>query len=67
MHYNGLIWGNFLAEAWLGTPPPPPPLKKLQIEFTKEAVYRMSHREVRLGGWGSEGPKGLTQPQEKSF
>ena len=37
----------------LGTPPPK---KKLQIEFTKEALYRMSHREARLGGWGSEGP-----------
>ena len=34
----------------------PSPLKKLQIEFTKEAVYRMSHKEARLGGWGSEGP-----------
>ena len=51
--------GNFLESTGLGTPPLPP-LKKLQIEFTKEAVYRMSHREVRLGGWGSEGPKGPT-------
>ena len=45
--------GSVLADTGLGTPPP---LKKLQIEFTKEAVYRMSHREARLGGWGSEGP-----------
>ena len=35
---------------------PPPPRKKLQIEFAREAAYRMSLIEVRLGGWGSEGP-----------
>ena len=29
-----------------------PPRIKWQIEFTKEAVYRMSNKEVRLGGWG---------------
>ena len=33
-----------------------PPYKKLQIEFAREAAYRMSLIEVRLGGWGSEGP-----------
>ena len=35
---------------------PPPPRKKLQIEFAREAAYRMSLIEIRLGGWGSEGP-----------
>ena len=55
-------FSSVLEGAGLGTPPPPP-LKKLQIEFTKEAVYRMSHREVRLGGWGSEGQKGPTLGQ----
>ena len=34
----------------------PPPYKKLQIEFAREAAYRMSLIEIRLGGWGSEGP-----------
>ena len=47
--------GSVLAGAWLGTPPPPP-RKKLQIEFAREAAYRMSLIKVRLGGWGSEGP-----------
>ena len=44
--------GSVLAGAWL----PPPPYKKLQIEFAREAAYRMSLIEIRLGGWGSEGP-----------
>ena len=43
--------GSVLAGAWL----PPPPYKKLQIEFAREAAYRMSLIEVRLGGWGLRG------------
>ena len=46
--------GSVLTGAWLV--PPPPSCKKLQIEFTNKAVYRMSHREVRLGAWG-QGPQ----------
>ena len=30
------------------------------MEFTKEAIYRMAHREVRLGGWATEWPKAPT-------
>ena len=50
--------GSVLEGAGLGTPPPP--CKKLQIEFAREAAYRMSLIEVRLGGWGIEGPQGPT-------
>ena len=49
------LLGSVLEGAGLGTPPPP--LKKLQIEFTKEAVYRMSHKEDRLGGLGTVGER----------
>ena len=53
------LWtGSVLEGARLGTPLPP--CKKLQIEFAREAAYRMSLIEVRLGGWGIEGPKGPT-------
>ena len=48
------------SAALLGLGPPSPPCKKLQIELAKEAVYRISHGKVRLGGWGSEDPKGPT-------
>ena len=45
--------GSVLAGAWLGTQTPP--CKNLKIDFTKEAVYRMLYRKVRLGGWGLRG------------
>ena len=33
------------------------------VTIVRTLVYCSFHREVRLGGWGSEGPKGLTLGQ----